>query len=309
MPPPSAAADAPFGADTLPRMLRNVAYGALVVSFVAFAYYGLIARARAPGAATPTPDVATPDETPLEVGAFAHGALHMEISRGYPWPALREQVPLYKRDLPPDLGKPSAEDSTIAVTTTLQRMRFRMPTGPLSWPQIVDELRKRFEPEGVRVLTGPSKFQPPEGLRLELPDIEWTGFSYVSRMYIASQQMVGFQTCSEGICVGTNEAVNYEMQSAKLIENRRRVAAEHASPALDAEFRPDFVDAPMGSIARVVQAQTGVDLVADPEIWDTGTVVRWRGDPRPLRDALDQLVVKLRAYWRYKDGRVWLLRP
>jgi hypothetical protein len=188
-------------------------------------------------------------------------------------------------------------------------MRFKMPTGALSWDQIVAALRERFEPEGVKVLTGTSKMQPPEGMRIELPDIEWTGMQYLSRAYGASQQMVGFQVCSEGVCVGTNEAVNYEMQSARLIECRRRVAVEHGAPALDAEFRPDFVDAPMGSIARVVQAQTGVDLVADPEIWDTGTVVRWRGGPRPLRVALDQLCVPLRAYWRYKDGRVWLLRP
>jgi hypothetical protein len=291
-------------------MLRHVAYGCLVVSFVAFAYYGLIARARAPDAATPTAtDDATQDEIPLEVGVLTQHALHKEIARGYPWPTLRESVPLYKRDLPPDLGKPSGDESRDNATITLSKMRFKMPTGPLSWPQIIDALRERFEPNGVKVLIGPAKLQPPEGLRMTLPDQEWTGIQIVSYMYQASQQMVGYQMCSEGVCVGTNGAVNYEMQTARLIEYRRRLAAEHAAPALDVDFRPDFVDAPMGSFDRVVQAQTGIEVVADPEIWDMGTVVRWRGEPRKLRDALDQLTVKLRAYWRYKDGRVWLLKP
>jgi hypothetical protein len=291
-------------------MLRHVAYACLLVSFVSFAYFGLVARARGPDAATfSKTDDETQDEIPLQVGAFTHRALHMEIARGYPWPSLRESVPLYKRGLPSDNARPSAEDLTNEATIKLFHMRFKMPAGSLSWAQIVAALRERFEPEGVRVLIGPPKFQPPEGFRMEFADIEWTGIQIGSYMYQASRELVGYQISSEGICLGTDLAVNYEMQEARLIEYRRRVAVENTVPLFDVEFRPDFFDAPMGSIARIVQAQTGVDLVADPGIWELGTVVRWRGEPRKLRDALNQLCVKLHAYWRYKDGRVWLLKP
>jgi hypothetical protein len=290
-------------------MLRHVGYVCLVVAFVAFAYYGLIARARTSGDAAPKTDAASRDELRLEVGVLTQRAMHMEVARGYPWPSLRGELATLKRGLPPDPGKPTAEESRDAITRTVLAMRFKMPTGPLSWDQVVDALRERYEPKGVKVLTGPTKFKPPEGFRLEFPDEEWTGFRAVSFMYQMSQQMVGYQISSEGICVGTDFAVNYEMREAQLIENRRRVAAENAEPVLDAEFRPDFVDATVESIARFVQAQTGVDLVADPEMWGDGIAVRWRGEPRKLRDSLDQLALKLHAYWRYKNGRVWLLKP
>jgi hypothetical protein len=289
-------------------MLRHVGYACLVVGFAAAAFYGLAGWARGPSASRAEVEAGL-DEIPLQEGALTRHALQMDASRGYPWPALRETLQIYKRDLPPDLAVPSAEDSEKRVILALSDLKLTMPTGPLTWPQVLAALRERFEPVGVKVLAGTPKMQPPEGFTIELPYTQYTGIQVLSYMYPASQQMIGYRCSSEGVCVGTSRAVNYEMSEARLIELRRRVAPEHAAPVLDAEFRPDFIDAPMGAISRVIYAQTGVELVADPELWDTGVVIKWRGEARKLRDALDQLSVKLHAYWRFRDGRVWLLKP
>ena len=293
-------------------MLRHVAYGCLVLGFVAFGWYGLARWAGASRGKDRTPkslDTAQ-DEIPLAAGALTRAKMHQEVVRGFPWPALREEIPRYKRDLPPDPATPSVYDQTRVITEKLTRLTVHMPHGPQTWPQIVAALRKEIEPLGVKVLTGPASFAPPEAYAIDIPESAgWNGFHFVSWMYVASQQLVGYQICSEGIAVGTNLAINWEMREATLLELRRRVASEHNAPILQSEFRPDFVDATMGALANIVHAQTGVELVADVELWENGVVVKWRGEPRPLRDALDQLCVKLHTYWRWRDGKVWLLRP
>ncbi len=289
-------------------MLRHVAYAALLVGFAVVAVEGVAGwtRARTP---PPESESTETDETPLSFRHLNHDEMHREASKGYPWPLLHEYVPLVKRDLPPDLGNPGYDDARSAVSSTLASLRFEMPEGRLLWSDVLDALRARFEPQGVKVLAGPESMRPPSSFCLEFPRQRWTGIQVVSWMYDASQRIVGYQVCADGVCVGTNDAVNYEMRESLLGADRRRVAAEHAAPALDVEFRPDFVDATVGALANVVQAQTGVELVADPELWDTGACLRWRGGPRKLRDALDQIAKGLHCYWRYRDGRVWLLRP
>jgi len=291
-------------------MFRTVAYVALVAGFVAFSFQGLSGwRGFANRIDYVTPPESTSDETPLSIGTLQQKAMHLEIARGYPWPELREIVPMMKRGLPPDPTRPDADDRTRAVSGTLARLRVNMPTGRMTWPEVLDALRERFEPNGVKVLSGPKSLHPPAGLTILLPDREWTGIEVLSTMYVISQQAVGYQVSSEGVCVGTDLAVNYEMREAKLVECRDRTRVEHDAPLFDVEFRPDFVDATTRAIPKVIEAQTGVEVVVDTEIWDTGTAVRWRGEPRKLRDALNQLCQKLHAYWRHVDGRVWILRP
>jgi hypothetical protein len=287
-------------------MLRHVAYACLVVAFSVFAYFGLQSWAHGPriadgGGAT--------DETPLKAGALlsTHWA-----AMGYPWPERRDDVVRMLRDLPPDPADPTAEDERKANEVALLEFQYPMPSGRLTWPEIFDHLKKTIEPIGVPVTTGdgsPHNPAIPATFAMDIESKKGNANAFLFQLHEGSREVIQYAVTSEGLAVGADEACNHAVEDARLIELRRRVEPEHADHKLDAEYRPDLMDASINAFARTVEAQTGVALVADPRLWEVGTALKWRGEPRKLRDVLDAVSTKLRAYWRYREGRVWLLKP
>lgn len=259
-----------------------------------------------PGSDVPVPD-STGDEHPLQFNTLTGTQFSHYGSMGYPWKALREEVPRWKRDLPPDPGRPTGEDARKENERRVHDLTLEMPSGRVPWPEVLDALKKGMAPFGVKVFTG--KPYVPDTFEIDLPAKSWTGFEILYAINRASEKQIAYFVTSQGVCVGTDDAVNAGRRDADLVELRRRLADEHEDPRLAAEYLPDLKDATLVGFAQVVKGQTGVEVILDPALWEIGRIIWWRGEPRPLRDALDQLCDKLHVYWRFVDGRVWLLVP
>ena len=259
-----------------------------------------------PGSEAPLPDD-TGDEHPLQFSALVGARFSHYGSMGYPWKELREEIPRLKRDLPPDPGRPTGEDARKENERRVHDLTMEMPSGRVPWSEVLDALRKGMEPFGVNVTTA----KPPvsDTFEIDLPAKTWTGFEILYAIHRSSEKQISYVVTSQGVCVGTDDAVNAGRRDADLVEIRRRLAAEHEDARLTAEFLPDLKDATLVGFSQVVKGQTGIEVVVDPALWELGRIVWWRAEPRPLREALDHLCGKMHVYWRYVDGRVWLLVP
>ena len=289
-------------------MLRTAAYVALVAAFAAFAYTGLRGWTRAPGETPAVLDPASQDEHALRTYFLPGTEAGHFGSMGYPWRDRRDEMLAAKRDLPPDPAPISAEDAEKANRRILFDLKFRLPVGRILWRDLVPLIRDRIEPHGVKVTTGSPKIA--DDFALVLPDAEWTGLSIFGHMMKVTDKVIVYTVTNEGVNVGTDEACNKATRDAALVVLRRRVAAENAADArLDVEFRPDVHNANIVAFVRGIEAQTGVEVAIDAQIWEMAPALAWHAPPMKLRDALDQLCRAFRWYWRVYEGHVWLLRP
>jgi hypothetical protein len=293
--------------------LRLAAYAAVVAGFAGFAAWGLrgwmgggTGEPAARPAATPAP-AADADEIPLKTGYVKDLNAEHYVAMGYPWIDLRPEMLELKDKLPPDPAPVDTVEAENRNRELLKELRFEMPTGRVLWPKFLEIVKSRIEPHGVPVETGLPYIE--ENYFVELPAKEWTGMEIFDHVMLATHRHIVFDVTSQGVIVGTDRAVNNARRDAALVGLRRRVAAEHADPALDVEFRPDVLAADMVKFVRGATAQTGVDIALEGSIWDSAYALTWRGHPRTLRDALDELCAGFHFYWRWNGKRVWLLRP
>jgi hypothetical protein len=289
-------------------MFRTAAYVALVAGFVAFAYVGLSGWMHTHDAEPTSAEPAPEDEHAPRTGFLAGKALGHFGSMGYPWISRRDELLAAKRDLPPDPAPLSADEAEKENRKILFDLKFRLPAGRILWRDLVPLVREKLEPHGVKLTTGTPKIA--DDYPLDLPDVEWTGLSIFGHVMKVTEKSIVYTVTSEGVNFGTDEACNKATRDAALIAARRRVAAENAADTrLDAEFRPDVQDANIVAFVRGIEAQTGVGVAIDVQIWEMGPALSWHAPPMKLREALDQLCRAFRWYWRTYDGHVWLLRP
>lgn len=289
-------------------MMKHAIYGLFVAVFVVFAWQGIQgwSRQREEGGQGSRLGNSL-DEVPLQVGTFNPEAAHKIGMQGHPWQRFESAIVNMKRDLPPDPAVPTAEDQRKDNERPLPDLPLPLPEGRMTWPQIVERLRTGLAPVGIKVMTGEPS--PPSSFYIDVPQNDWVANSTFLYLRDASQKMIVYTVTSDGVAIGTDAAVDRLAVDAKLVEMRRRVAKEHMDPRLDAEFAPDLVDASVVAFSRVVEGQTGVEIVADPSLWETMPAIKWRGGPRRLRDALDEVTRRMRCFWRYQDGRVFILKP
>jgi hypothetical protein len=286
--------------------LRLAAYAAAVAAFAGFAVWGLRGWL-ADGGERHADPAHEPDEIPLSTGFVADVHKAHYANMGYPWFGVRAEMLALKANLPKDPAPVDTEEAEKKNRVLLSELRFEMPSGRVPWKKYFEVAKSRIEPHGVKVQTGEPRV--PDDYPVELPAKEWTGLEIFGHVMIATHRDIVYDVTSEGVAVGRDLAVNRARREATLVGLRRRVAAEHADPALDAEFRPDFVDADIVKFVRGTTAQTGVDIAMDPAIWDSAYALAWRGRPRKLREALDELCTAFHWYWRWNGERVWLLKP
>jgi len=283
-------------------MLRNVLYVALVAVFAAFAYVGISHWKVAPG------ETETVDPYAPRTGFLYGSALGHFGSMGYPWEGRREELLAARTNLPPDPAPVSAEDAEKANRRILFGLEFQLPAGRILWRDLVPLIRAQIEPHGVKVTTGSPRIA--DDFELDLPDQTWTGLSIFGEIMKRTDKAIVYTVTSEGVNAGTDEACNRATRDAALIALRRRVAAENAAdPRLDAEFRPDVTDANIVAFVRGIEAQTGVEVALDAQVWDMGPALSWHAPPMKLREALDQLCRGFKWYWRAYKGHVWVLKP
>lgn len=284
--------------------LRVAAYSAAVLAFAGFAAWGLHGWIAGAASTATAPDA---DEIPLMTGFVKDAARAHWGAMGYQWNALRPEMLALKSQLPPDPAPLDIEEQEKKNRVTLSELRFEMPSGRVPWPKYLEIAKSRIEPHGVKVETREPFVQ--DNYVIELPAKEWTGLEIFGYVMIATHREIVYDVTSDGVIVGTDMAVNRARRDAALVGLRRRVEAEHKVPALDVEFRPDFLDADIVKFVRGTTAQTGVDVAIDPGIWENAYALSWRGRPRKLRDALDELCGAFHWYWRWNGERVWLLKP
>lgn len=288
-------------------MLRHLVYAAFVAAFAVFTWHGIAGWSHP---ATDRPHgTGSLDETPLMIGRLSHDEMHKLAMMGYPWQRFEPTIVVLKRDLPPDPAVPTAEDQRKDNERPLPDFKLPLPAGRMTWPQILGRMRAGLAPLGIKVTT--AEPSPPESLFIEVPPNDWVANESLFHVRELSQRAIVALVTSEGLAIGTDAAVNKLAIDAKLQEVRRRVAPEHADPALDAEFTPDLVQASVVALSRAIEGQTGVEVVMEEGLWDAGIGVIWRGQPRKLRDALDEFTShsQMRCYWRFRDGRAWVLKP
>jgi hypothetical protein len=286
--------------------LRLVAYSAVVAAFAGFAVWGVRGWMARDGARTDA--VATEaDEVPLKTGFVADVHTAHYANMGYPWLKLRPEMLELKNDLPPDPAPVDTDEQEKRIRNVLMELRFEMPSGRVPFSKYFEIAKSRIEPHGVKVQSRAPYID--DAYVLDLPAQEWTGISIFGYVQQATHRDVVFDVNADGVAVGTDRAVNLLRRDALLKGTWRRVEAEHADPKLDVEFRPDVLGADIVKFVQGASAQTGVDIAIDVGIWEQAYALTWRGRPRKLREALDELCVAFRWYWRWNGERVWLLKP
>ncbi len=246
------------------------------------------------------------DEVPLATGYLNRRSLLPFIGQGYPWDGLRDEVTMLRRDLPPLPEGESAEDREKDNRRALFDLDLDMPAGQVRWGDVLARLRTQLQPLGVKVLTPPP--QPDDATEFTLPRQDWKCFLLLDFLMGATQRSLRFNVTADGLVIGSEEACGAAVLDAKLEDARRRVAPEHAAAVFDAPWRPDREDAPLTLVARDMKEQTGVEVIVDPLLWESGAVIKWRGEPRPLRDALDAICARFQSIWRWHNGRAYVLR-
>ncbi len=285
------------------------------LGFAAAGTAGWIARARnapvrpadsgvrdAPGRVT----LATDDEVALALGHFQGHDLWRQVQQGWPWRELAQDLERARTDLPDDpVGSTQAIGSRIEETLEERRFRYAQRSATLN--DVIARLQYELSPLGVNVYT--REPLPPSGFVFDVPDRIWNTMELTRFLDDTTGRMIRAGLTTEGLCLGTEDACSRAWNEEKLFSARRRVATEHDAPELSVPYRPNFADASIVSVARDIQAQTGIEVVVDIRIWEKVPGFRWRRDPIALRVALDRLAGKLDAFWRFRDGRVWLLLP
>jgi hypothetical protein len=225
---------------------------------------------------------------------------------GYPWADLRPAFLKAKTDLPPDPTPDAGVEAENRIRELLRELHFAMPEGRVPWSKIVTVLKARIEPHGIKVITPEPRVR--DDFTIELPPADWTGATFLNHIMTKSGGMAVYVVTSDGVGLGPDEACNKVVRDAMLAPLRRRCAKDNAAPDLDVPFRPDVMDADLVAFLRGIQAQTGIQVAMDPQIWENGPALSWRGEPRPLREVLDTICSRFHWYWRFHDGRVWLLK-
>jgi len=177
-----------------------------------------------------------------------------------------------------------------------------------SLEQLCELLTRELSSRGVnvKVFTYPSPVNE-QPIELNVDDMRLD--ELCGEVLRASQGEVGYFMTSLGLTFGGIPAVQQAQMDDRVARSERLAESERNDPVVGVPFRPDFVDATVASVARVVREQTKIDVVVDFETWRDGRTLSWRADPMPLRDALSRICGKMGCTWRLKDGRIFLLRP
>jgi hypothetical protein len=190
---------------------------------------------------------------------------------------------------------------TGKLTLRLERPTFR---------QIVDEANRQIAPQtGVKIYYYEEAAFP--------DDFPWDDIVINEGSIHDLLQMLLHRTSNEckhyltgnGLVIGKEGAVQQAQLDWRAQTAQARSDADAKADLLKKEYRPDFDRATIAAVIRQVYDQTGVEVVTDPETWSKQRVVTWRSKPTTLGAALQRICKDFGAYYRVKDGRVFLLQP
>ncbi len=171
---------------------------------------------------------------------------------------------------------------------------------------VVAELRKYFQPYELEVFTGPPHL--PDHVRFDVDVQDMDVNSVIAIMHDATKQRMDYEVTPRGLAIGSKRFVQLARLDAKEWEARRRqVHAQVDDSILDVEYRPDFREAHIGSVARDITEKTGIDTIIGRRLWGKAVSITWRADPMPLEDAMESLGEQIDANYHVFKGRLFLL--
>ncbi len=231
---------------------------------------------------------------------------HGTMVSPYPWTSYVPTINELKQ--PPELepGETIVARQGAVVMALEEKITIRIE-GNLE--EVVAALNRAIAGTGRKIITGEPAFNPHVQFKLFYSDID------IFRVFDA---MVGqapgdtFSTWVDprpdgALVVGSLDFTAIERVKIHDWDVARRLAKEHTDPILDTQYRPDFSEAQVETVAAHILAQTGVPVIADALVWERRERITWRGEPMTLRDAMEGLSKKLRCHYRVKNGRVYLM--
>ena len=191
---------------------------------------------------------------------------------------------------------------------TLKAKTFDLHVKDVPLDELVSILSEKTKDTGVKVFTYPTG-DDVALFRFTYDAEETDVFTVIGAIMAKSDMDVRYFTTWEGVCIGSERAVQQSQIDARESLARKRAEVDRKNPLLNATFRPDFDRAYLGPIAEAIKAQTGVEVIVDAQSWAKFRTLTWRADPMPLRDALDRISHRMGFVYRVKDGRVFVLTP
>lgn len=213
-----------------------------------------------------------------------------------------------------DLRKPEEEQTPGEPPGAAQRRaaamfatKFPVKLEKATVGQLVDYVKSQLEPKGFRVITYPNVQDDPFEFTYDVPEVALDKF--IDAVRADTGDRVRYWILPDGICIGTEAAIQQAQWDLAAEEARRRAEKDPKSSVLDRPFRPDFADAWIGPIHRILREQTGAEFVIDEATWRNGRTLTWRGPETTLREALNRICREMQCVWRVKDDRVYLYQP
>ncbi len=201
----------------------------------------------------------------------------------------------------------AVEEAEIPLRELANQHKITVRMERATFPEVVDFLAREFEPHGMRVYTLPPA--PPEDLVFEnlyLTDVDVWGV--IRFMTLKSQDQITFALTPEGLCVGTpNACIQARLNQLDWEARIRDVSVDEDDAFLDAEYRPDFRGAEIGSILKDIVEKTGVQVIVNPAVWEKPVTMTWRAEPLPLRRVLARIAQHYGAQVHTRDGRAYVL--
>lgn len=190
---------------------------------------------------------------------------------------------------------------------TLLAKKFPLHLKNATIEEVVKVLQEKVKDTGVSVFTYPT--DDAAWFRLDYDADETDVFAVIGVIMERSAGEVGYFTTWQGLCIGTQGAIQQSQLDAREAFARKRAETDRANPILSAPFRVDFDKAYIGPIAENIKEQTGVEVIVDAGTWQKARTLTWRADPMPLREALDRISHLMGFVYRVRDGRVFVLDP
>lgn len=255
---------------------------------------------------TPGPIDTAQQEAPIQDAPLRvePNPIHPSMPGVFPWKDFQSEFDELMRPVPPPTDAThQSPDAVTANTLAKKKLTIRLEQATVN--EIVEEIARQTEDTGIKVYTREPFFS--DTMRYDVYQSDKNIWQVLAYLGDVSERLIKSYLGDGEVCIGTTLATMRAREDGKRKAARKRTAKEAKSELLDATFRPDFDGADAEKVARAMTAQTEIQVVMHPLVWEKHLAFTWRAKEMSLRKALDYFTKDLDAFYRVHEGRVFVL--
>lgn len=259
------------------------------------------------GDSAPEPVTSTPTEEPgVDVAPITAIESQHRSMTVFPFNAFQHDIDELRAVQPRGPEGPTWKDNELEYNIRIVNHKVRCQMDDVPVKDVVDFLKAEYAKVGL-VITDFDK--PLPDVNVTVMRVEADAFEIIADLQRQTRMLVTYAATEFGTVIGTEGTVQEWYMHTNQRRAEENAAPELADPLLDAKFTIDVEGAHVGAILSKMHADTGVEVICGPKIWNLQKRIDMQYDePTTLRKALKALARELRGFVRVKDDRVFLIR-